>query len=73
MYGAGIKSSVAVPSKVHASQDSTKTQVTCSSKSVQRVFVWVEDWHPIPYHYRFYLFTIDPSIVRAVPVSSKTP
>ena len=37
------------------------------------LFVSVEGWHPLPYQGRFCLFTFDPSIVRAVPVSTKTP
>ena len=43
-------------------------RVTCSSKSVHRVIVWVEGWHPLRYQDRFCLLTIDLSIVRAVPV-----
>ena len=68
---AGINSSITVPSKVLASQDPTKKRVTCSSKSIHRVVDWFEGWHPLPNQDSFWLFTIDPSIVRAVPVLTK--
>ena len=54
-----------------------KTQPTNELPARVKVYigllVWVEGWHPLPYQERFCVFTIDPSIVRAVPVSTKTP